>query len=1285
MIEVIMLDSKYIKTSLREDGDELITAHYINEVLPQTKQFSRYTCDLLMNWVNGSTDREPLAAILSKSKGLNEAQTESALIRPILESLGNSLIPQVAIGSDTMDFCVFDGVDFNRDYTNTLAVVESKHYGRIESQYYVRKEDNSDIIYQCLNYLRTINLTLNNHNSNHKVEYVVLTDGFVWRIYSKKYTHNQHEFETHFIEFNLENILNCQDTEERDYYLKLFGLFLCRESFDTDLLHYQEHSSELQVAVTQELREQTFMALEYIATGIWRKIFIDDNPIYNALMQSNYNIDVEEAKVDEDIRADLLKIVYDESIVFLLRLLFVLYAEDRNLFNEDDIPKIIKGRGNILEVIVNNNKAIGQIDNDSVFERNDDLALGKVFTAIDKKYNGGLFSRKKHPLLYELDIEDTLFARAIDNLCRVEKKKHIYTVDFSTISVRELGGIYETLLEYKLAILDHAVSELPSIINSKRIRFNVNAGDLYLINHKGERKATGSYYTPDLIVEHLVATALVPKLLKVKKDHNEDFDEFFKAITEIKVCDPAMGSGHMLQSAFSTIVDFVHQTLEEMHNDGTSHYSWNTETAYTIRAQVARKCIYGVDLNPIAVELAKLVMWMKVFRSDKPFEFLDYNLTVGNSLIGTYEYSFDLKNVQNNLQLAFLPSHEEMESNVKAYLLVSVLKMMDMKRETVDDIHTIEKFWSSTILPAQRTITLLENVKLAKWLMPEKKSVLDEGYDTLLSGINSNDRYAEKVIANDSSIPEVVKKLYGIALEIESQFHPIHWNIVFPHVAAKGGFDVVLSNPPWDRIKPTRGEFFADYIEGYDHLETEEAKHASEALMQKNDKVKRGWEKYENNIKVQDKYYQEAYKYQVVQGADGKKLKGDNNLYKIFIEKINMILSEDGNCGIVIPDNINIDSGCTGLRRMLFNNVTIKELIMFENRKRLFSIHGQYKFDVLTFTKRKARDNSVFDAGFYWYDPIWLDGKPNADYIKQNAYNKPEYHTRYKYQTRFIRDSDPDKLIIYEFRNKTQLGVFEKVSRYKPIGETNENFHIRTYNEFHMTNDADLFYFDGIGWPLYQGGMIHHFNAHYKGAEKYVHQFEGEERLSSKWKQNVENLPDRTYRIVCRSIAQPTDTRSLICTVMPRGSFFGNSLNAIECINNGNSVTDYSIIAGVNVVLSSFVADFFIRQRIAKNVNAFILQALPLPRDIDVITKLGILSMPLYEGDDFDSFRNGVQQIADQEERGKLIAKLDAGVAHLYKLTYEEYQSVLSTFPLVDEKQRKRCLQCYNDWTFSGM
>ncbi|MCF0232682.1 MAG: hypothetical protein HUJ63_10575, partial [Enterococcus sp.] len=274
------MNNRYIKTSLSEDGDSLFSSHFINEVLPQNKQFQKFDAQKFIDFAEGDSSQKSLKQVHAESKELNERQTEDALIRPVLECLGNKMLAQVPLGAEFMDFCIFKGDSFADNYTNTYTIVESKRHGRIENKYYVRKHDNSDEIYQSLNYLRTVNLELSNHGHKHSVDHIILTDGYKWRIYSNLYTHNVAEFEHHFIEFDLEKICQIEDEQERQEWLKLFAFFFSKQSLSGQLQKNQKSSQELEVAVTQELKEQTFTAVEYIATGIWRKIYNDKNPLY---------------------------------------------------------------------------------------------------------------------------------------------------------------------------------------------------------------------------------------------------------------------------------------------------------------------------------------------------------------------------------------------------------------------------------------------------------------------------------------------------------------------------------------------------------------------------------------------------------------------------------------------------------------------------------------------------------------------------------------------------------------------------------------------------------------------------------------------------------------------------------------------------------------------------------------------------------------------------------------------------------------------------------------------
>lgn len=317
--------------------------------------------------------------------------------------------------------------------------------------------------------------------------------------------------------------------------------------------------------------------------------------------------------------------------------------------------------------------------------------------------------------------------------------------------------------------------------------------------------------------------------------------------------------------------------------------------------------------------------------------------------------------------------------------------------------------------------------------------------------------------------------------------------------------------------------------------------------------------------------------------------------------------------------------------------------------------------------KRRPSPDAAFDAGFSWYDPVWLDGRPSAAHMAEHPLNAGRYHRRFRYPVAAILRNDPDTLTIWEFGSAGGMNVLGKLKSFPGIGDPEEELHILTSTEFNMTTDSDLFRKGGNGWPLFQGRTIHHYNASFGPVERRVDPVEGEKRLARRRRSSPDELPDRNYRLAWRVIAQATDSRSLIGTVIPPKVFCGNALNAAEIIYKGKMVSDPELLSGLNVILSSLCADFYVRLRSARNVSAFIVRSVPVPRDIPAIRKLGRLALPLYLGAAFAAFRGSVPEMPDPEERIRRIALLDAMTARLYGLGSEEYGLVLDSFPLLGE------------------
>jgi type I restriction-modification system DNA methylase subunit len=310
-------------------------------------------------------------------------------------------------------------------------------------------------------------------------------------------------------------------------------------------------------------------------------------------------------------------------MLLLYRVLFIFYAESRGLLNSNnrfyrgmslyEMKKEIANKRDAGEFLAPfSNTYWGRLTN--LFNLINEGSESERWK-IDRKvlyipaYNGGLFDPAKNTFLSNKQISDFYLAEALDLLARSDKAM----VDYSSLDIRHLGSIYEGLLEYRLK------------------------SELSLLTDKGERKATGSYFTPDYIVKYIVENTLGPVIAQKKAEWVQLLDrtKFADYILSIKVLDPAMGSGHFLVEA----VDYLARALVEAWATAKKEDAKTKEVAehdiQWARREVVRRCIYGVDLNPMAVELAKLALWLTTAAANKPLSFLDHHLRCGNSLIGS--------------------------------------------------------------------------------------------------------------------------------------------------------------------------------------------------------------------------------------------------------------------------------------------------------------------------------------------------------------------------------------------------------------------------------------------------------------------------------------------------------------------------------------------------------------------------------------------------------------------------------------------------------------------------
>ena len=485
--------------------------------------------------------------------------------------------------------------------------------------------------------------------------------------------------------------------------------------------------------------------------------------------------------------------IHTNSLILLYRILFILYAESRDLLPLDNRDYAMQYS---LDHLATDSHET--LDTGIAFAPGASLywtRLQQLFMLINDgwedhipQYNGGLFNPQQHPFLERNVIGDDALAQVIELLTRTEAGERI---TYRDLDVRHLGDIYEGLLEYQPQIADQDL-----VIVSRRGNETVAPksypdqevaypeGAVYLLTDRGERKATGSYYTPDYIVRYIVENTLAP-LCK-----NKTVDE----ILSLKILDPATGSGHFLVG----VVDYLAEELIT-HPDApdiTETTDEETELAYW-RRRVVESCVYGVDLNPMAVELAKLSLWLHTVAKGEPLSFLDHHIRCGNSLIGA-----KIKNLSNLPELGRsrrstsqsqteilmeFPFTDRVATAIGHYLFIE-----ETESRTADQIHAKER-----------------ELDIAQKMLRFHKGVANLWSSVYFDNDVSPTDYHQASNALRSRDTDTLEDLlsYRRAQEIAKEKRFFHWEIEFPEVFRdrygrekdNPGFDAVIGNPPYIR------------------------------------------------------------------------------------------------------------------------------------------------------------------------------------------------------------------------------------------------------------------------------------------------------------------------------------------------------------------------------------------------------------------------------------------------------------------------------------------------------
>ena len=726
-----------------------------------------------------------------------------------------------------------------------------------------------------------------------------------------------------------------------------------------------------------------------------------------------------------------------------------------------------------------------------------------------------------------------------------------------------------------------------------------------------------------------------------------------------------------------------------LSHEKTKHHN----VGYGIRRGIITHNLYGVDLLEGAAEIAKLRLFLALVASAKavddlePLPNIDFNLLRGNSLMGFTRVDAQDYELKQHRQLSLLSKPfpkilEEYQRNVETY------------RRSSDDE--------------------MKGTDLRK-LRDSISALGDETQETLNELLR--DDFNELKIKYEQATWDAQKQDLGkpdkTAIEREhiDALNPFHWGLVFGDIMQSrggntGGFDIILTNPPWEVLKPQAKEFFADYLPelGKNKTQIEEFEKDKSKLLGKDKTALNKYLAYESGFPHVSSYFRAAPEYASQSSVvNGKKTGSDINLYKLFVERCYHLLREGGHCGIVIPSGIYTDLGAKGLRELLFSRTRIEGLFCFENRKKIFDgVDSRFKFVVLTFEKvaaprvQQLGERNASAAPDDLFSPALEPGTKSfpAAFMRLDV----EELARFPQQgaidisVDLVRRLSPDSLSVMEFKGAMDIRIAEKMLAFPLLGEQITGvWNISLTREFDMTNDSKLFETspDKGRLPLYEGKMIHQFEHELAGPRYWVNEKSGRTSLLGRKPDVGQQLDYQTYRLGYRDIARSTDTRTLISTLIPP-AFHGNKLPTIRVLDDeGIQLIDSATQLFICAVLNSYTLDWVIRQKVSSTINFFYVYQLPVPR-IDanhpIFNRLVHRAARLIcTTPEFDALAREVGLAGHEDgatndaERARLRAEIDGLVAHLYGLSEEEFIHILATFPLVKDPIKVAARNAYRD------
>ena len=678
--------------------------------------------------------------------------------------------------------------------------------------------------------------------------------------------------------------------------------------------------------------------------------------------------------------------LFEESLTVVYRMLFLMFAESRALVpNWHPLYRESYTLEALRDQAERPGRALGIWETLQAIARLVHKGC-RAGTLVVPAFNGRLFSPTRSPIAESCALEDEVAKQALLAVSTRVDRKERTRIDYRDLGVEQLGAVYETLLDYE-TVTDDA-----------------NRGAPQLRHGGGTRKATGSFYTPQSITDYVVRRTLHPLVAGASSDQ----------ILSLRVLDPAMGSAAFLVSACRYLAQAYERALI---SEGSVLGELDAGARAELRRQIAQRCLFGVDLNPTAVQLARLSLWLATLSANKPLTFLDHHLACGNSLLGASPFDITRQppGGRKRIGSTSLPlfSEDDFEASI-SHAVVERRWLTGTNDDTVDVVREKERRLER--LRAADGWKAVANLWCACWMWPDS----DRPGPAVFAAL------ADLMLGRRSPLPDALaSSLLQRVGGIGSDHHFFHWMFEFPEVffdehgqpLPGAGFDAVLGNPPWDMLRSGGAERTFIQSSG-------------------------------------------IYRHQTA---------GHLNRYQMFVERAYSLTRRGGRVGLVVPSGFATDHGSAPLRRHVLNQTNVDTITGFDNRKGIFPIHRSVRFLICTSTvgAPTRRINCRFG----------LDAAGELEKIPDEGDRSGGRSHPITITPAFLA-AHSDTMAIPELRAETDLLILERIVHTMPRLSDPAGWNVRFGRELNATDDRRHFRATGRGLPVLEGKHIEPFRVH---------------------------------------------------------------------------------------------------------------------------------------------------------------------------------------------------------------